>query len=65
MSGVLAGMRVVEGSAFVACPSGGMTLAQHGADVIRFDAIGGGIDYRRWPLTPDGQSLYWQGLNKG
>ena len=42
-----------------------MTLAQHGADVIRFDAIGGGIDYERWPLTPDGQSLYWQGLNKG
>lgn len=65
MSGVLSGMRVVEGSAFVACPSGGMTLAQHGADVIRFDAIGGGIDYQRWPLTPDGQSLYWQGLNKG
>lgn len=65
MSGVLAGMRVVEGSAFVACPSGGMTLAQLGADVIRFDAIGGGIDYHRWPLTPDGQSLYWQGLNKG
>ncbi len=65
MNGVLAGMRVVEGSAFVACPSGGMTLAQHGAEVIRFDAIGGGIDYHRWPLTSDGQSLYWQGLNKG
>lgn len=65
MGGVLAGMRVVEGSAFVACPSGGMTLAQLGADVIRFDAIGGGIDNYRWPLTPDGQSLYWQGLNKG
>ena len=65
MSGVLTGMRVVEGSAFVACPSGGMTLAQLGADVIRFDAIGGGIDNYRWPLTPDGQSLYWQGLNKG
>lgn len=65
MGGVLAGMRVVEGSAFVACPSGGMTLAQLGADVIRFDAIGGGIDYHRWPLTSHGQSLYWQGLNKG
>lgn len=65
MAGVLEGMRVVEGSAFVACPSGGMTLAQHGADVIRFDAIDGGIDYHRWPLTPDGESLYWQGLNKG
>jgi len=42
--GVLDGMRVVEGSAFVAAPLGGMTLAQMGADVIRFDAIGGGID---------------------
>jgi 2-methylfumaryl-CoA isomerase len=36
-----------------------------GADVIRFDAIGGGPDYRRWPLAPGGASLYWEGLNKG
>jgi 2-methylfumaryl-CoA isomerase len=63
--GVLAGLRVVEGSAFVAGPLGGMTLAQLGAEVIRFDQIGGGIDYSRWPLAPDGQSLYWAGLNKG
>lgn len=58
-------MRVVEGSAFVAAPSGGMTLAQLGAEVIRFDQIGGGIDYGRWPLAPDGTSIYWAGLNKG
>jgi 2-methylfumaryl-CoA isomerase len=58
-------MRVVEGSAFVAAPSGGMTLAQLGADVIRFDQIGGGIDHGRWPLTDRGVSLYWAGLNKG
>jgi 2-methylfumaryl-CoA isomerase len=63
--GVLEGMRVVEGSAFVAAPLGGMTLAQLGADVIRFDAIGGGIDYQRWPVTPDGTSLFWSGMNKG
>lgn len=61
----LAGLRVIEGSAFVAAPSGGMALAQLGADVIRFDAIGGGIDHKRWPLTKDGVSLYWAGLNKG
>ncbi len=61
----LEGLTVVEGSAFVAAPSGGMTLAQLGADVIRFDRIGGGIDHQRWPLTPDGASLYWNGLNKG
>ena len=65
MNSVLKGLRVVEGSAFVAAPFCGMTLAQQGADVIRFDPIGGGIDARRWPLTADGKSLYWSGLNKG
>ncbi|MDH3259915.1 MAG: CoA transferase [Acidimicrobiia bacterium] len=65
MTELLAGMRVIEGSAFVAAPLGGMTLAQLGADVIRFDPIGGGLDYRRWPVTDGGQSLYWAGLNKG
>ncbi len=58
-------MRVVEGSAFVAAPLGGMTLAQLGADVIRFDPIGGGLDYDRWPITTEGHSLFWAGLNKG
>lgn len=65
MQKLLNGMRVVEGSAFIAAPSGGMTLAQLGADVIRFDLIGGGIDYRRWPVTKEGKSLYWHSLNKG
>ncbi|MFH5925702.1 CoA transferase [Roseomonas xinghualingensis] len=60
----LSGLRVVEVSAFIAAPIGGMTLAQLGAEVIRIDPIGGNIDYRRWPLSPDGTSLYWTGLNK-
>jgi len=64
-TGILSGLRLVEGSAFVAAPLGGMTLAQLGADVIRFDQIGGGLDYQRWPLAADGQSLFWAGLNKG
>ena len=42
-----------------------MTLAQLGAEVVRFDRIGGGIDYGRWPATAEGRSLYWAGLNKG
>ncbi|MFN3076009.1 MAG: CoA transferase [Alphaproteobacteria bacterium] len=42
-----------------------MTLAQLGADVIRFDPIQGGLDSRRWPVSPEGRSLYWVGLNKG
>ena len=64
-AGILDGMRVVEGSAYVAAPLGGMTLAQLGADVIRFDPIGGGLDRNRWPVTDDGASLFWAGLNKG
>lgn len=62
---LLKGLRVVEGAAFIAGPSCGLHLAQMGAEVIRFDAIGGGPDYRRWPVAPSGDSLYWEGLNKG
>jgi len=65
IAGILTGMRVVEAAAFVAAPLGGMTLAQMGADVIRIDPLGGGLDYRRWPVTDDGTSLFWCGLNKG
>ena len=46
-------------------PSCGLHLAQLGAEVIRIDPIGGGPDFHRWPLTPEGASLYWEGLNKG
>lgn len=63
--GILAGLRVVEASAFVAAPLGGMTLGQLGADVIRIDALGGGLDHQRWPVTASGISLFWCGLNKG
>src|SRR5579872_2006501 len=65
MTGILAGLRIVEGSAFIAAPLGGMTLAQLGADVIRFDDVRGGLDSDRWPVTRDGKSIYWAGLNKG
>lgn len=65
MNKILQGLRIVEGSAFVAAPLAGMTLGQMGADVIRFDPIGGGLDARRWPVTHAGDSLYWSGLNKG
>lgn len=64
-TGILNGLRVIEVSAFIAAPIGGMTLAQLGAEVIRIDPIGGNIDYRRWPLAPSGSSLYWSSLNRG
>lgn len=65
MYGLLKGMRVVEGASFVAAPLCGLTFVQLGADVIRFDPIRGGPDYRRWPVAPNGDSYYWEGLNKG
>ena len=65
MTQILKGMRVVEGSAFVAVPLAGMTLAQMGAEVIRFDRIIGGLDAHRWPLARNGQSHFWAGMNKG
>ena len=65
MFGPLNHLRIVEGSAFVAAPLAGLTLAQAGADVIRFDPPGGGLDYRRWPRAESGRSLFWTGLNKG
>ena len=64
-SSVLGGLRIVELSAFVAVPLAGMTLAQLGAEVIRVDPLGGGLDYRRRPITESGASIYWAGLNKG
>ena len=66
MYDIMKNVRIVEGSAFVAAPLAGLSLAQLGADVIRFDMIGGGIDYRRMPRSQDtDSSLYWTGLNKG
>jgi 2-methylfumaryl-CoA isomerase len=65
MVNILEGLRIVEGTAFVAAPLAGMTLAQMGAEVIRFDRIRGGLDYHRWPVTEDNKSLFWAGLNKG
>jgi len=64
MNRLLQDLRIVEFSAFVAAPLGGMTMAQFGAEVIRIDPIGGAIDYNRWPVTDTGASLYWAGLNK-
>jgi 2-methylfumaryl-CoA isomerase len=62
-------LRVIESSAFIAAPLAGLTLAQYGAEVIRVDMIGGGIDYGRMPRIPQpggrGRSFYWTALNKG
>src|SRR5437899_4007053 len=61
--GILDGLRIVEISAFVAAPLAGARLAAMGADVIRIDPPGGGVDIARWPLRR-GRSLYGAGLNQ-
>ena len=65
MFDLLKGLRVVEGASFIAAPYAGLSLLRLGAEVIRFDQIGGGPDFNRWPRSPKGPSLYWEGLNKG
>jgi 2-methylfumaryl-CoA isomerase len=65
MTAPLADLTVIEVSSFVAAPLCGMTLSQLGAEVIRIDPIGGASDTKRWPLSADGTSIYWTGLNKG
>ena len=64
MYDLLKGLTVVEAAAFIAGPSCGLYLGQFGARVIRIDQLGGGPDFRRWPLAANGESLYWEGLNK-
>ncbi|HZC15225.1 MAG TPA: CoA transferase, partial [Caulobacteraceae bacterium] len=64
MYDILKDLVVVEGASFVAGPTCALYMAQLGAEVIRFDQIGGGPDYNRWPLAPGGASFYWEGLNK-
>lgn len=65
MSALLSDLRIVECAAFIAAPFGSLNLAKLGAEVIRIDPVGGGVDQFRWPVTAQGHSLYWAGLNKG
>lgn len=64
MYALLTGLSVIEASSFVASPTAGLYCAQMGAEVIRVDQIGGGPDFRRWPVTQEGDSLYWENLNR-
>jgi 2-methylfumaryl-CoA isomerase len=64
MYSLLSGITIIEASSFVASPTAGLYLAQFGAEVIRVDQIGGGPDYKRWPLSAKGDSLYWENLNR-
>ena len=64
MYNLLNDLSVIEASSFVASPTAGLYCAQLGAEVIRVDQIGGGPDFRRWPVTAANDSLYWENLNR-
>jgi 2-methylfumaryl-CoA isomerase len=61
---LLNGLSLIEVSSFVASPTAGLYCAQMGAEVIRVDQIGGGLDYDRYMLTREGRSLSWENLNR-
>ncbi|WP_349829174.1 CoA transferase [Brevibacterium litoralis] len=60
----LDGITVFENDSFVAGPSSTLALGQLGAEVIKIDPIKGGPDIDRWPITPEGRSIYWNTLNR-
>lgn len=62
---LLSDLSIVEVSSFVASPTVGLYCAQFGAEVIRVDQIGGGLDYDRYMLAENGRSLSWENLNRG
>ena len=61
---LLSDVSIVEVSSFVASPTAGLYCAQMGAEVVRVDQIGGGLDYDRYMLTAEGRSLAWENLNR-
>jgi 2-methylfumaryl-CoA isomerase len=64
MYSLLSDLSIVEVSSFVASPTAGLYCAQMGAEVIRIDQIGGGLDYDRYMRTQQGRSLSWENLNR-
>jgi crotonobetainyl-CoA:carnitine CoA-transferase CaiB-like acyl-CoA transferase len=63
--GVLAGIRVLDFGRFIAGPFCGALLADHGADVIRVDKVGGSEDRFLLPLAPSGEGGLYMQVNRG
>jgi crotonobetainyl-CoA:carnitine CoA-transferase CaiB-like acyl-CoA transferase len=63
--GVLAGIRVLDFGRFIAGPFCGALLADHGADVIRVDKVGGSEDRFLLPLAASGEGGLYMQVNRG
>ena len=66
MTGALAGIVVADFSRVLAGPYATMLLADLGAEVIKVERPGAGDDTRAWgpPFAADGQSTYFQSVNR-
>ncbi|MSO80358.1 MAG: CoA transferase [Alphaproteobacteria bacterium] len=62
--GLLDGIRVVEMSHIMAAPTGGMMLADMGADVIKVERLPQGDDIRRSAPMVDGESAPFTMMNR-
>ncbi|MCW5731956.1 MAG: CoA transferase [Alphaproteobacteria bacterium] len=65
MEQVLAGVRVLDFGRFIAGPFCGALLADHGADVIRIDKVGGSEDRAILPLAGSGEGPLYMQVNRG
>jgi crotonobetainyl-CoA:carnitine CoA-transferase CaiB-like acyl-CoA transferase len=63
--GVLAGIRVLDFGRFIAGPFCGALFADHGADVIRIDKVGGSEDRFVLPLAESGEGGLYMQVNRG
>ena len=63
--GVLSGIRVLDFGRFIAGPFCGALLADHGADVIRVDKVGGSEDRFLLPLADSGEGGLYMQVNRG
>ncbi|HSB22662.1 MAG TPA: CoA transferase [Burkholderiaceae bacterium] len=63
--GVLSGIRVLDFGRFIAGPFCGALLADHGADVIRVDKVGGSEDRCILPLAASGEGGLYMQVNRG
>jgi formyl-CoA transferase len=64
MSGVLAGIRVLDCGRFIAGPFCAALLADFGADVIRVDRLGGSEDRFIVPVTSNGEGALFLQANR-